>query len=155
MVTTSAIELIKNTTRDHMNSLEGVANAPNESEFTFWAFSHLCNHVSMTEKDRRRPITLASISAHGPADDVCMTSFVSLQDYFENDESLPFISDNRAVIGHSESPSERLSEDGFFLKRIFANLHNYSKVGSSFPPTKDEVTETFWRGEYNTKRPGL
>jgi hypothetical protein len=63
MVTATAIEIIKQNVKDQLATMEEFENAPKESEFIHWAYSHLCNKKDMKEEDRRRPVPSVSCGA--------------------------------------------------------------------------------------------
>ncbi len=149
LLTNTAIEQIQRNTEDHLLMIKRWPDAPEEKNFIWWFYCHICEGDPLK---REQPDDDINVELYDEAQLVCLPVQYFLQDWLAslNPRQLVFMKCSKLDVNRERSsmqPREKLGEDELFLNAMASQFHNAAKLQLEFPPAIDEISRAFRKVE--------
>ncbi|KAK4692795.1 hypothetical protein P7C71_g4476, partial [Lecanoromycetidae sp. Uapishka_2] len=146
ILTNTAMELIQRSTKDHLVMIKQWPDAPDEEDFIYWVYAHICRDKV---NDREDPDDVINMKTYEQAELVSWPAYIYLQDWITNlslTQLSFFEAQTRKGLSRGSSdmdPREKLEHDRVFINIMASQMHNAGIMQLNFPPAIDEVTRAF------------
>jgi hypothetical protein len=143
LVTNTAIEIMQRNLEDHLAIMAGQHEAPEEDDWIFWVYAHICHGMDLHH--RERPGDSINFETYHQAEYVCLPVFNIIKDFIESIQShrLVFVKGHDRCTNISESPREKYEADHLFLNLLLSDLHNATIVRLEAGLAIDNITRAF------------
>lgn len=145
LLTNTAIELIQRSTKEHLDSIKRWPDAPEEKDFIYWFYAHICKE-DIT--DRERPGDYIHMKTYEQAERISwpvsfflgenLSSLKAHQMIWYGFEPLDLSRERDEMLAR-----DKLEEDRRFINLMCSELHMFNKLITTQPPATDEVTRYF------------
>ena len=145
LLTSTAIEMIHRSTEDHLAMMKRWPDAPEEQNFIYWLYAHICRS-DITK--RERPQAHINMETYEEAERVSWPVCSFLDDWLAglHSHQLVFMKQGELDFSRERScmqPREKLEEDRLYIGIMASQFHNAAKLQLEFPPAIDEITRAF------------